>query len=103
MTEREIAEVIGKLELLESWGIAPQVSVPVGKFEAIIVETSQLEAAGIPKPHYPGSFSDVRRARDELRKMHKDAREREILIEAWERFREGEGGLRGQRNESTGL
>jgi hypothetical protein len=80
--EEEVVEVVRKLEFLESRGVDPEVT-PDGKFAGFMGLGEPVGGAG-------GWNTDTKAASDDLHQMHKSEREREIILEAWERFQDEE-------------
>lgn len=72
----------GAASFMESQGLHPQVTSPDGKIAGFI---DGPIASGSRDRSY---FDDAIRTYNGLHGMHKNDREREILIEAWERFRD---------------
>jgi uncharacterized lipoprotein YddW (UPF0748 family) len=81
--EQEVLEVLQKLRFLESQRVHPQVT-PDGKVAVFVGGADSLEEGS------SDVFADVIRAYRVLHEMHKSARERKILIQAWKRFQEEE-------------
>ena len=80
--EAQVAEAVEKLEFMESQGLHPQVTSPDGKIAGFI--DGPVTSGSSDRSH----FDDAIRTYNDLHRMHKDDRERGILIEAWKRFHE---------------
>ena len=81
--QQEISEVLEKLKFMESQGVDPQVVTDSGKFGAFIPGRHRPPAGGV-------NWTKVGTYLEELHQMHKNKREREIIVEAWERFQDEE-------------
>ena len=80
--EQEVVGALGVLRFLESQGIEPVVT-PDGKFAPTVsgdVDVAEVLQQG----------EQLRGFHSDLFQMHKNARERDIILEAWERFQDEE-------------
>ena len=78
--EQEVVDALGMLRFLESQGIAPVVTSD-GRFApAISGDVAEVLQQG----------EQLRGFHSDLFQMHKNARERDILLEAWDRFHDEE-------------
>jgi hypothetical protein len=80
--EQDVKGAVQKLEFMESEGVDPEVT-PEGKFGAFLPGRHGPPAGGINWPQVGACLED-------LHEMHKSDRERGIILEAWERFRDEE-------------
>ena len=85
--EQEVSEVLEKLKFMESQGVDPLVVTRSG-------ESSGKFGAFIPGRHRPPAggvnWTKVGTYLEDLHQMHKNKSEREIILEAWERFQDEE-------------
>jgi preprotein translocase subunit Sec61beta len=80
--EQEVVDALGLLRFLESQGIEPVVT-PDGRFAPAVsgdVDVAEVLQQG----------EQLRGFHSDLFQMHKNARERDILLEAWDRFHDEE-------------
>jgi hypothetical protein len=80
--EQEVEEALRKLEFMEKRGVDIQVARD-GKAAAFVPGTRAPEDAA-------GWDAEVSAVYEDLHQMHKHDRERDILLEAWERFQDEE-------------
>ncbi len=81
--EAEIVDAVRKLGFLESRGVDVQVDRD-GKVGGFIPGAN-------PAAEGSAEWEEVGIVYEDLLQMHKSERERSIILEAWERFREEEG------------
>jgi hypothetical protein len=80
--EQEVVATVGKLEFMEKRGVDIQVT-PDGKVAAFVPGTRAPKGTA-------GWDAKVSTVYEDLQQMHKSERERDILLEAWERFQDEE-------------
>jgi hypothetical protein len=80
--QQEVDATVDKLELMEKRGVDIQVT-PDGKAVAFVPGTRTPEDAA-------GWDAKVGAVYEDLQQMHKNEREREIILGAWERFQDEE-------------
>jgi hypothetical protein len=80
--QQEISEVLEKLKFMESQGVDPQVVTDSGKFGAFIPGRHRPPAGTV-------DWSKVGACIGDLEQMYR-SEEREIIVEAWERFQDEE-------------
>jgi hypothetical protein len=78
--EAEVAAAVEKMRFLEERGVDVQVT-PDGKSAGFMPGSGPLKGTA-------GWDDTVRGALDDLHQMHKSGRERSIILEAWERFKD---------------
>jgi hypothetical protein len=76
--EQEVVDALEALRFLESQGIDPVVT-PDGKFAPAV-------SGGVDPAEALERGKQIRAFHSDLFQMHKNDREREIILEAWERF-----------------
>jgi 8-oxo-dGTP pyrophosphatase MutT (NUDIX family) len=84
--ELEVQRAVDNLKFVEYFGLMPVVDKN-GLFTAGVVEDGEIEAALRELNEKAGM---VRGTCDNLYQMHKNERERKILLDAWERFQDEE-------------
>jgi len=80
--QAEIVDAVRKLNFLESQGVDVQVA-PDGAIGGFTPGANPVEGAA--------DWDKVGIVYEDLHQMHKSERERSIILEAWERFRDEEG------------
>ena len=80
--EAEIVDTVRKLNFLENQGVDVQVGLN-GEVDGFIPGANPVEG--------DADWDKVGIVYENLHQMHKSERERSIILEAWERFRDEEG------------
>jgi hypothetical protein len=80
--EKEVDATVDKLKRIEKRGVDIQVA-PDGKVGVFVPGTRAPKDTA-------GWDTEVSAAYEDLHQMHKNERERDILLEAWERFQDEE-------------